>query len=189
MWLAWSHKKKSHSIVVNGTNVADRNTLIDAIAKLLCTGANEAVSVADSFLLFPFFSIHLVSSLSLCVASFTLMGCLTYTSHGCANAKYVGRNFLFVQRFSDTLPAFGGATTVYSRLERRRQRGTERCLWETFLASRHVSNHCVSSMLLRCRVKIFRLNFQFFFLSLLFSLLFFFLYFLYSSLLDPSLLF
>lgn len=143
--------------------MADRNTLIDAIAKLLCTGANEAVSVADSFLLFPFFSIHLVSSLSLCVASFTLMGCLTYTSHGCANAKYVGRNFLFVQRFSDTLPAFGGATTVYSRLERRRQRGTERCLWETFLASRHVSNHCVSSMLLRCRVKIFRLNFQFFF--------------------------
>lgn len=143
--------------------MADRNTLIDAIAKLFCTGANEAVSVADSFLLFPFFSIHLVSSLSLCVASFTLMGCLTYTSHGCANAKYVGRNFLFVQRFSDTLPAFGGATTVYSRLERRRQRGTERCLWETFLASRHVSNHCVSSMLLRCRVKIFRLNFQFFF--------------------------
>lgn len=143
--------------------MADRNTLIDAIAKLLCTGANEAISVADSFLLFPFFSIHLVSSLSLCVASFTLMGCLTYTSHGCANAKYVGRNFLFVQRFSDTLPAFGGATTVYSRLERRRQRGTERCLWETFLASRHVSNHCVSSMLLRCRVKIFRLNFQFFF--------------------------
>lgn len=130
------------------------------------------------FFFFPFFSIHLVSSLSLCVASFTLMGCLTYTSHGCANAKYVGRNFLFVQRFSDTLPAFGGATTVHSRLERRRQRGTERCLWETFLALRHVSNHCVSSMLLRCRVKIFRLNFQLFFVFTLFSsfLLFIFLY-------------
>lgn len=130
------------------------------------------------FFFFPFFSIHLVSSLSLCVASFTLMGCLTYTSHGCANAKYVGRNFLFVQRFSDTLPAFGGATTVHSRLERRRQRGTERCLWETFLALRHVSNHCVSSMLLRCRVKIFRLNFQLFLVLTLFSsfLLFIFFY-------------
>lgn len=130
------------------------------------------------FFFFPFFSIHLVSSLSLCVASFTLMGCLTYTSHGCANAKYVGRNFLFVQRFSDTLPAFGGATTVHSRLERRRQRGTERCLWETFLALRHVSNHCVSSMLLRCRVKIFRLNFQLFLVFTLFSsfLLFIFFY-------------
>lgn len=130
------------------------------------------------FFFFPFLSIHLVSSLSLCVASFTLMGCLTYTSHGCANAKYVGRNFLFVQRFSDTLPAFGGATTVHSRLERRRQRGTERCLWETFLALRHVSNHCVSSMLLRCRVKIFGLNFQLFLVFTLFSsfLLFIFFY-------------
>lgn len=107
VWFTGSRKKRNstRSPQMARTGGSARNTLIDALAGLLSTATNEAISAVRSFL-FSLLRVSDCSYPSLCRVSSMLTGHLTYTSHGCANAKYVGRYFLFAQRFSDTLPAF-----------------------------------------------------------------------------------
>lgn len=89
---------------------AARNTLIDAQQGRIIK-ANEAISTATSppFLSLPRSpSFHPLSRVCLvCPLDSPHELPYTYTRfvYGCANAKYVGRNFLFVQRFSNSLPA------------------------------------------------------------------------------------
>jgi len=85
------------------TAAATCNTLIDPVRVNSFARTNEAISTSTSFLFFT----YLTSSSFFAnhdLLSFVRVTDI-YVVH-CANAKYVGRNFLFAQRFSNSLPAF-----------------------------------------------------------------------------------
>jgi len=84
------------------TAAATCNTLIDPVRVNSFARTNEAISTSTSFLFFTYLTSSFFAYHDLLIS---VRVTDIYVVH-CANAKYVGRNFLFAQRFSNSLPAF-----------------------------------------------------------------------------------